>query len=1191
MGPSTTTHNVRRRRALENDRKRRDILGSQECKDQESQIGKIKSDAILSRSNIEHIPPLVESSMMTKGDAVLPIDQVLANQVERSELGQALTVSTPLNTVNSIILKQPLSNEICEPARLRKRTSNQTRNALSIDINVAPLLPFTPQESIDLSVCMYEKSVNPPATLKLTLLPKDIDTLRVIQQKQGSSSKHFSKHQDTLKPKVRCRSKGQVSQLSKAQGVITNTTQNTVPLCLRLNLDSTSRNPQPMKNLKSSHPAETGGKSLCPRTSNLHFDGDKFAENDFVLLQQQSNSSAGCASNKSQNCESSGGHNSINRTSQNRRVGTCKTHGGRGNKYCVHGHSLPPTHQASTYLSQNSRGGSLSDLKAVHDARTTTVRIVPTSGAFSGENLVGCTHMNRTDVDVIDECKVDGESSSGPCGGSQQSYVSQAGSNTDDLSLQVFLDADYGPDTIPVIISKKSNIRSSLASHERRQCRGKSVPSETHRSVGSKHLERRLCSGLNTSENSVKKTVKGPPVISVYKGNSNGASSKCVQGSDFQLTNTRTHSSSCMVGQSKRWLSELIDEVAQELVDSVVDTAFRKIDAETSPSRSIRFESTPDAGTEHRNSKTMRFILDRGTHKKPIKFNLTLCLVDDANQKHCFSPVFPKDYHILRTGTSYLAPTEEGRGMLKSLKSFASETTEDVAEVLVDDALYSAVDFISMDPSRLTEMRNIELQEAPVGAKIRSLVASINGEEKPVSMDKSGAYNLSIDKDMLNGLMTLQLGFSVLSDSEEKKSDSSQHTQSHFVTPECSVKSEHSFDSSCGCHTLKDGITRSQTAERPGILIQLRENPITPAKSSQKVKEACNTAKPLVRKGCDMTEFCKNLCQEQAPCVFPYNAIEKVSTHYSECCSFISSFGFDDIAKNANFSGHLERGSSGNVSEGPNLSFSMSGINEQPQEERRTTVLQDQHPCTVTMAPSVSRLDVPIKPPEAYASNDTVEANTFDPRESMEAPTTRCLETFSKANAPSTCKYSQISPQCESTRGSKFDDSRVRTTPVGEIPAVSMPSCLKFVQTGMTLPVNEEVASCYQMDGDEVCLCKNRETTDGGNASAMERTPTSSNPHSAQMLEKKSSEETFSIRLNIRLPKGCGKVVSHATADPKPFVNLSEQGLPISYANVSNSVALTEPPTSGIVDHRRWTRAASSIVMLTALNHFLSSRF
>lgn len=1177
MGPSTTSHNARKRRPVENGRKRHsetsnsEIVGSRARKDQKPQTErritlfddkKNRSDEdILSKPSVEHIPPLVEASTRAKSDIVLPIDQVLANQVERCEFGQALTVATPLNAANSIILKQPRGSEIYGSARGEKGALDKTRNALNIDINVAPFLFFTPQESIDLSVRMYEKPTVPPTTLMLTLVPQDGGTPRILHQKRQNFNVQSTKYQDNLKQKVNCRNTCRMSQLAMAQGMTKNNTQNIVPLCLHLNLDSTS---QKCRKLKGSNPIETGGRILCLQTSGFPFDGGKFAENGLMPLHQQSNSSARCTSNQPQNCESSGGNNSINRTSQTRRMGTCKSHVSRGNKYCMHGRSLPPTQQASIYLSQGSKGGPLPDPKSVHDIRTATVRTVPVSGAFSTENSVGCTHKNRTDVDVVDECKVDGESSSGQCGGSQQSCVSQAGSNTDDLSLQVFLDADYGPDTIPVIISKKSNARSSVASHEPRESRGKSAPSESYGPMGSRPLEKKNYSGLNISENSLKKTLKGTPTISVFKGNSNGASSKSSQGSDFRLTNTRTHwskpidrtSSSYIVGssqhllpsvQSKRLPTELINEVAQELVDSVVNTAFKKFDTENSPLRSTHFESTADTSTERRNAKTMRFILDRGTNKKPIKFNLTLCLVDDTNQKHCFSPVFPKDYHVLRSGTTHLAPTEDPRGTLKSLKSFASENTEDVAEVLVDDALYSAVDAISMEPSRLTEMRSTELQETPVDAKIRSLVASINGQEKPVSMDKSGAYNLSIDKEMLNGLMTLQLGFSVLSDSDEKKSDSSQHTQSpHLVTPECSVKSEHSSDSSCGCRTARDGISHSQTVERPGILIQLRENPSTPIKAAQKMKDACTAAR------CEMAELCKSLCQEQSPCVFPYNAIEKVSTHYSECCSFVSSVGLEDAARNANFSGQMRKDLPSSVLEGPNFSVSMSGFNEQPQEERRTTLLQVQHPSTVTLAPSVSGFDVSLKPSERYDSNDFVETNSSDPRGSVEGPNTR-LETFSKTNGPSTCKCSQSSPECESISQSKFDGGRTRTSPDGEIPAISKPSCLKFVQTDMTLPVNEEVASCYQMEGDEVCLCGNRETIDDGNTSVLEKNPSLSNLQSAQVLEKKSSEETFSIRLNIRLPKACGKVVSQTSADPKTFVRLSEQTIPLSYTNVSNS--------------------------------------
>ncbi|KAL5962903.1 hypothetical protein TSMEX_009366 [Taenia solium] len=1172
MGPSAASHDAKKRCLLENGRKRHretsssEIVGIRARQDQRPQNErrmapfdnkKIRSDeVILSKSSVERILPLVEVSTRAKSDIVLPIDQVLANQVERCEFSQALTVATPLNTASSVILKQPCGSETYGSARRRKGTSSEMRNALNIDINVAPFLFCTPRESVDLNVRMYEKSTDPPTTLMLTLVPQDSGTPRILQRRQNFNEQS-TKRQGNLKQKVSCRNTCRLSQ-------------NIAPLCLRLNLDSISQKCRQVKEPKGSNFVETGGRILCMQTSGFPFDGGKFAGNGLMLLQQQSNSSARCTSNQPQHFGFSGGHNSINRTSQVRRVGTCKSHVSRGNKYCMHGRSLPPTQQSSTYISQGSKGGPLPDPKSVHDIRTATIRTVPVSGVFSTENSVGCSHKNRTDVDVVDECKVDGESSSGQCGGSQQSYVSQAGSNTDDLSLQVFLDADYGPDTIPVIISKKSNVRSSVASHEPRESRGKSVPSESYGPMRSRPLEKRICSGLNISENSMNKTLKGTPIISVFKGNSNGASAKSSQGSDLRLTNTRTHwskpidrtSSSYIVGSSQHFLpsvqpkrlpTELVDEVAQELVDSVVDTALKKFDTENSLLRSTHFESMADTSTERKNTKTMRFILDRGTNKKPIKFNLTLCLVDDTNQKHCFSPVFPKDYHVLRSGTTQLAPTEDPRGTLKALKSFASENTEDLAEVLVDDALYSAVDLISMEPSRLTEMRSTELQEMPVDAKIRSLVASINGQEKPVSMDKSGAYNLSIDKEMLNGLVTLQLGFSVLSDSDEKKSDSSQHTQSpYLVTPECSVKSEHSSDSSCGCRTAKDGNPQSQTVERPGILIQLRENPSTSMKAAKKVKDACTAARSSMQKECDMAELCKNLCQEQSPCVFPYNAIEKVSTHYSECCSFVSSVGLEDVARNANFSGQSKKDSSGSVLEGPNFSFTMSGFNEQPQEERRTTLLQVQHPSTVTLAPSLSGCDVSVKPSERYDSHDFVETHSSDPRGSVEGPNTR-LGTFSKTNAMSTYKYSQSSPECESTSESKFGGGRTGTSPDGEIQAVSVPNCLKFVQTDMTLPVNEEVASCYHMEGDEVCLCGNRETIDGGNTSVLEKNPSSSNLQSAQILEKKSSEETFSIRLNIRLPKGCGKVVSHASADPKTFVRLSEQGIPLSYTNISNS--------------------------------------
>lgn len=1194
--PCTTSHNARKRSPLKNSRKctsetsNSEIVGSHARKNQDSQLERKMTllddkktgpnEVILSKSNIEHIPPLAEASMMAKSDIVLPIDQVLAKQVERCDFGQALTVATPLNTVNNIILKQPRGGEIYRSKGRKKRALGESRNALNIDISVAPLLFCTPHEPIDLSVRMYEKSADSPTTLMLTLVPQDGGTLHVSQKNRQNFNEQFTKCQGNLKQKASCKNTYRTSKLVVGKNVTENNTRNVAPLCLHLNFDSASQKRRQVKGLKDPNSIDGRGGILRLQTSSFHLDGDKFAENDLILLQQQSNSSARCTSNQPQNCESSDGHNSLNRTSQTRRVGSCKSHMSRGSKYCTHGRSVPPTQQASTYLSQSSKSGLLPDPKSVHDIRSTTIRTVPVSGGSSAENSVGCTHKNRAEVstvDVVDDCKVDGESSSGQCGGSPQSYASQAGSNNDDLSLQVFLDADYGSDTIPVIISRKSNVRGSVTSSEPREYRGKSAPSESYGQMGSRVLEKKDYSGLNISENPVKKTLKGTPMISVSKGNSNGASPKNSQGSDFRLTNTKTHwsrptdktSSSYITRSSqhslpstqwKRLSTELIDEIAQELVDSVVDAAFKKLDAKTSSLQPIHFESrytrTADANTEGRNTKTMRFILDRGTNKKPIKFNLTLCLVDDANQKHCFNPVIPKDYHILRSGTTRLAPTEDPRGTLKSLKSFASDKTEDVAEVLVDDALYSAVDLISVDPSRFTEVRSSELQETPVDAKIRSLVASINGQEKTVSMDKSGAYNLSIDKDMINGLMTLQLGFSVLSDSEEKKSDSSQQTQSPLiVTPECSVKSEQSSDSSCGIlgsRTAKDRISQLQTVERPGILIQLRENPTTSMKTAQKVKETCTTSRTFMRKGCEMAELSKNLCQEPSQGVLPYNTIEKVSTHYSECCSFVSSIGLEEVAKNANFSGQLKKDSVGSVLEGPNLSFSMSGFTEQPQEERRTTLLQTQHPSTTTMAPSVLGYDASQKTSERYDHNDFLGTGSRDPRGSVEGPNTR-QETILKTNIPSSYKSSRGSPECDTTPESKCDECRTRMSPDGEIPASSVPSCLKFVQTDMTLPVNEEVASCYQMDGDEVCFCGNRETIDGGNTSVLEKNPSSYNLESSQVLEKKSSEETFSIRLNIRLPKGCGKLVNQASADPKTFVRLSDQGIPLSYANVSNS--------------------------------------
>lgn len=1000
-----------------------------------------------------------EASNRLKNITVFPISQVLANQMENYTLERALSTALSSRTATNTIQKH---REEVDEANVKKKQSNGALidvGKFQLQINVGDPSSSSQElkSPVNFNIHMNEKPNDKTNCLKVTILPPKDDKL-------SSRQPHASVESSPIEEKPDLRRTPLIENKS-----VNLASQDTMPIHLRFNWGSISQRDQ-----RNTVPSEY---SVEP--PNLHStcyppDGDKITDNDMPHLQEQANSSARCSSNQATSRTSNARHNSLKRHAQTERLSICNRR-----IDCANLHSV------NTCGFRITKGNPLSESKPNQKEYYAANKAV--------ENSVDCASKALPESNTYNPValrKLDPEPTAGCQDSEQSSNDSQGGSRSDNISLQVFLDADYGSDTIPIIIDKKADIRpttsasSSKAKMPSKDNLKKSKPGTTV--MSDKPEAKKCCNGATISGRSVvKKSLKGIPLIAVSKGNSNCSSMVKDQIGYCQSNNTGTSSGSsrspaklywnlsvenelnhCLPGSDQcRGSSvhsmgldvELLDDIAEELVNTVVDAAIKAIDIEEASLRPVEFPASCGITKADSNSdgikKRIKFILDRGENKKPIKFNLTLCLVGDENEKQYLKPKNPKDdCHFLSSNPTKLTGSDANKRLPNSLKKLSVERTEEAADLLVEDAIYSALNQFTLAPPKDINTLCNEIGKNAITARIKSLVACVNGKERAVSKDKSGAYNLTVDKEMVDGSMTLQLAFSVSSESDEI-SDMNKGRQSPYKN-------------------MDDLSINSKNSERTGILINLKEtHDEKPMNSPHVLQDIYTIPVPTMKGETAEVEFHKAICPNEA-------VVDNASLHLSEY-NLISTDNLDEIlAKSPHFSEEFKRDSSSSLFDMMNLSLPPSELNDQLYEDR--------------------------------SPNNALE----DRRTSYRCDANNCFKSISyeSINLESLCI------RADENLSRKLDqnchEEETQQTPVSK--------CLKIVQTDFSIPCHNSPTS-KDVSTKDAQLENHKGELSGihqmvhHNTLLSEKRTIPCRIGSAKIWNKKSSQEFFSIRFNFHL--------------------------------------------------------------------------